>query len=184
MTFGERYRLLNGSIIPRPIAFVSTRNEDGTVNAAPFSSFMIASVEAGYLAFSIGPREKPKMTLLNIEREHEYVINTVPEELARQVQICGEDQERTGAKAALARLRLLPSETIATPRLADCKVQFECRLHSILPFGESRMVIGAVALMHVQSDVMQDGKIDVLKYGALGRIAGRSYCTVRNLVSV
>ena len=92
MSFAEQYQLLNGSVIPRPIAFVSTLNEDGTVNAAPFSSFMIASVEAGYLAFSVGPSDKPKHTLQNIERNREFVINTVPEALAQQVQFCGEAQ--------------------------------------------------------------------------------------------
>jgi flavin reductase (DIM6/NTAB) family NADH-FMN oxidoreductase RutF len=184
MNFRERYGLLNGSIIPRPIALVSTRNQDGTVNAAPFSSFMIASVEAGYLAFSIGPRETPKVTLLNIEREREYVINTVPEGLARQVQLCGEDDAPAGAKASLAGLGVLPSKVIQTPRIADSKVQFECRLHCILQFGESRMVVGAIALMHVQGDVIRDGKIDPLRYGVLGRIAGRSYCRVRDLISV
>ena len=80
MSFAEHYRLLSGSIIPRPIAFVSTFNANGTVNAAPFSSFMIASVEAGYLAFCVGPRERPKDTLRNIRRSGEFVINTVPED--------------------------------------------------------------------------------------------------------
>ena len=91
-TFDARYKLLNGAVIPRPIAFVTTLNEDGSVNAAPFSSFMIASVEEGLLAFSVGPSDRPKATLLNIQRSRNYVINTVPEELARQVQLCGEAQ--------------------------------------------------------------------------------------------
>ena len=130
-TFDQRYRLLNGSIIPRPIALVSTLNKDGT-NAALFSSFMIASVEAGYLAFSVGPSEKLKSTLRNIQRNREFVINTVSEEFARPVQLCGEEQEARVPKIELAGLRAMPSEKIATPRIAECKIQFECRLHSIL----------------------------------------------------
>jgi flavin reductase (DIM6/NTAB) family NADH-FMN oxidoreductase RutF len=182
--FVERYRLLNGSVIPRPIAFVSTQNQDGTVNAAPFSSFMIVSVEAGLLAFSVGPSGTPKSTLLNVRRNRAFVINTVPEELARQVQLCGEDQEPGVAKIELAGLRVLPSEKIETPRIAESKVQFECKLHSILQFGESHTVVGEIVLMHVRQDVMRDGKIDPLKYGPLGRIAGRNYCAVRDLISV
>src|SRR5437588_8790089 len=82
MTFAGRYKLLTGAVVPRPIAFVSSLNHDGSVNAAPFSSFMIASVEAGYLAFSVGPGDTvEKETLRNIRRTQEFVINTVSEEL-------------------------------------------------------------------------------------------------------
>src|ERR1700704_5133723 len=77
MDFDARYSIFSGSVIPRPIAFVATLNEGGSVNVAPFSSFMIASVEAGYLAFSVGPASKPKETLVNIRRNREFVINTV-----------------------------------------------------------------------------------------------------------
>ena len=184
MTFAERYRLLNGTVIPRPIAFVSTLNKDGTVNAAPFSAFIIASVEAGYLAFSVGPSDWPKSTLQNIERSREFVINTVPEELAPQVQLCGEEQEPGVVKIELARLRAVASEKIATPRIADCKVQFECRLHTILSFGQSHLVVGEIVLMHALSGVVQDGKVDPINYGPLGRIAGRNYCSIRDIISV
>jgi flavin reductase (DIM6/NTAB) family NADH-FMN oxidoreductase RutF len=184
LSFDERYRLLNGSVIPRPIAFVSTLNEDGTLNAAPFSSFMIASVEAGYLAFSVGPSDRPKGTLENIERNKEFVINTVPEELAHQVQICGEVQESGISKMERAGLHVTPSEKVATPRIAESKVHFECRLHTILSFSKSRMVVGEILLMHALEGVVRNGKIDPLHYGPLGRIAGRNYCSIRNIISV
>jgi flavin reductase (DIM6/NTAB) family NADH-FMN oxidoreductase RutF len=184
MTFDERYRLLNGSVIPRPIAFVSTLNANGAVNAAPFSSFMIASVEAGYLAFSVGPSDEPKTTLVNIVREREYVINTVPEELARQVQLCGERQESSAAKLALAGLDLVDATVIRTPRIAQSKIQFECKLHIIIPFAESHLVVGQIVAMHTQAGLVRNGKIDPLVYAPLGRIAGRNYCAVTNIISV
>src|SRR5215468_10637702 len=91
MGFAGRYKLLTGAIVPRPIAFVSSLNHDGSVNAAPFSSFMIASVEAGYLAFSVGPGDRDeKETLRNVRRTREFVINTVSEDLAQEVQFCGD----------------------------------------------------------------------------------------------
>lgn len=184
MDFDARYKLLNGSVIPRPIAFVSTLNENGTLNAAPFSSFMIASVEAGYLAFSVGPSDRPKGTLQNIERRREFVINTVPKELAHQVQICGEAQEEGVSKIELAGLHGVPSEKIATPRIAESKIHFECRLHDILTFAASRMVVGEIVMMHALDGVVRDGKIDPVNYGPLGRIAGRNYCSVRDIISV
>jgi flavin reductase (DIM6/NTAB) family NADH-FMN oxidoreductase RutF len=184
MSFDERYRMLNGSVIPRPIAFVTTLNQDGSINAAPFSSFMIASVEAGLLAFSVGPNPVPKKTLRNIRRLGEFVINTVPEELAHQVQVCGDAQEREATKLEAARLNTLESERIGTPRIAESKIQFECMLHKILNFGESHMVVGEVVLMHARSGLVREGKIDPLLYAPLGRIAGRNYCRVRELISV
>ena len=184
MDFDQRYRLLNGAVIPRPIAFVSTLNEDGGVNAAPFSAFMIASVEEGYLAFSIGPSPQPKTTLLNIRRSGEYVINTVPEALAQQVQICGERHPSEVRRFELAGLSTIASERVGPPRVAESKIQFECKLHSILSFGQSHMIIGSIVLMHAREGVVRDGKIDPLNYGPLGRIAGRNYCNVRGLISV
>ena len=184
MDFDQRYRLLNGAVIPRPIAFVSSLDEDGVVNAAPFSAFMIASVEEGYLAFSIGPSEQPKTTLRNVRRSGEYVINTVPEALAQQVQICGERHPPEVRRFELAGLSTIASERIATPRVAESKIQFECKLHTILSFGKSHMVVGAIVLMHAREGIVRDGKIDPLNYGPLGRIAGRNYCNVRGLISV
>ncbi len=184
MNFDERYRLLNGSVIPRPIAFVATLNEDGDVNAAPFSSFMIASVEAGYLAFSVGPAEHEKRTLRNIRRDGEYVINTVPEELAHQVQMCGEKQHAGARKLKLAGLTTITSERVRPPRIAESKIHFECKLHTIWSFGRSHRVVGEVVVMHAREGIVRDGKIDPLNYRPLGRIAGRNYCHVRGLISV
>jgi flavin reductase (DIM6/NTAB) family NADH-FMN oxidoreductase RutF len=185
MNFTDRYKIFTGAVIPRPIAFVSSLNEDGTVNGAPFSSFMIASVEAGYLAFSVGPSAaEEKETLRNVRRSEEFVINMVSENLAEQVQLCGDPHPQKTQKLELAGLRLVPSERIKTPRIADSNIQFECRLHIILRFGDSHMVVGEVVLMHAKVGLVKNGKIDPLEYGALGRIAGRNYCTVRDIISV
>jgi flavin reductase (DIM6/NTAB) family NADH-FMN oxidoreductase RutF len=129
MDFDARYRIFSGSVIPRPIALVSTLNERGGVNVAPFSSFMIASVEAGYLVFSVGPSpSKPKETLVNIRRSREFVINTVSENLASQVQLCGDNHMAHVNKVEMAGLRLMQSEKVGAPRIAQAKIQFECRL--------------------------------------------------------
>jgi flavin reductase (DIM6/NTAB) family NADH-FMN oxidoreductase RutF len=145
---------------------------------------MIASVEAGYLAFSVGPSDRPKDTLRNIERNREYVINTVPEELAHQVQLCGEKQKPGVSKIDLAGLHVIASEKISTPRIAESKVQFECQLHTILSFAASRMIVGEILMMHVRSGIARDGKIDPVKYAPLGRIAGRNYCRLSDIFSV
>jgi flavin reductase (DIM6/NTAB) family NADH-FMN oxidoreductase RutF len=183
-SFDERYKLLNGAVIPRPIALVSTLDENGDISAAPFSSFMIASVEEGLLAFSVGPSDRPKATLRNIRRNGEYVINTVPEALAREVQMCGQSGAHGARRFELAGLSGVASERISTPRVAETKIQFECTLRKILTFGQSHMVVGAIVLMHAREGIVRDGKIDPLNYGPLGRIAGRNYCSVRDIFSV
>lgn len=183
-SFNERYKLLNGSIIPRPIAFVTTIDESGAGTGAPFSAFMIASVEEGLLAFSVGPSEHPKSTLRNIRRTHEYVINTVPESIASEVQRCGENGTESVQRFASSGLSLVPSYIVCPPRLAESKVQFECKLRQILIFGGSHMIIGAIVAMHAEEGLVANGKIDPLVYAPLGRIAGRNYCRVREIISV
>ena len=182
--FGDQYKLLSGIIIPRPIAFVSTLNADGSATAAPFSSFMIASVEAGLLAFSVGPSENPKRTLQNVRSNGEFVINMVHEQLATQVQFCGQESAEGAAKLQGAGLTLLDSTLIRTPRIRESKIHFECKLHSITQFGQSNMVVGHVELLHVERDLLADGRIEPLEYAPLGRIAGRKYCLVRDIISV
>ena len=182
MAFDSRYKILSGAVIPRPIALVSTLAADGSVNIAPFSSFMIASVENGYLAFSVGPSEHPKRTLLNIRRSRMYVINAVSEGMADAVQRSGAERPAKQADAPRFGFALLPSECIAVPRVADARIHFECRLRRVLRFGESNMVIGEVVRMHVRAGLMSEGKIDPARYAPLGRLAGRNYCTVRDVV--
>ena len=184
LSFGDQYKLLSGIVIPRPIAFVSTLNANGAVTAAPFSSFMIASVEAGLLAFSVGPSENPKRTLQNIRSNGEFVINMVHEHLAKEVQYCGQDHPNNTSKLQLAGLTPLDSTLIRTPRIRESKIQFECSLHSITPFGQSNMVVGHIELTHVEQDLLINGRIEPLEYAPLGRIAGRKYCLIREIISV
>lgn len=187
LTFDARYKLFAGAVIPRPIALVTTLNPTGSVNIAPFSSFMIASVEAGYLAFSIGPSQgPPKTTLRNVRRNKEFVINCVTESLARQVQLCGEFEPTGQGQSKLDRagFTTLGSKSIQTPRIAQCKIHFECILHRLVRFGQSHLVVGEVRALHATRGLIENGKIDPLALAPLGRIAGRHYCAIKDIISV
>ena len=184
LSFARRYKYLSGAIIPRPIALVTTRNLDGSINAAPFSSFMMASVEEGLLAFSVGPSDPPKMTLENIKRTGLFVINTVSETMAEKVQRCGEDRSPEEDVEQQVGFRVIASRTVDVPRIMDSNVHFECKLSQIIKLGSSHMVVGKIAEMHVWADVLEDGKIKSDRYAPLGRIAGRNYCLVRNILSI
>ena len=184
MDFDGRYRMLTGAVIPRPIAFVASVDPDGGTNLAPFSSFMILSVEEGLLGFSVGPGGYgPKRTLANIRRHPEYVINTVSEGLAAPVQLCGEWQGDGVDKASLAGLALLMGEAVRACRVAAAPIHFECRLHGITTFGERHLVAGRIVAMHVAAGLLQGRHIEPLAYAPLGRIAGRNYCRVREIIT-
>jgi flavin reductase (DIM6/NTAB) family NADH-FMN oxidoreductase RutF len=182
----ERYKLFMGSVIPRPIAFVCSLNDSGRTNVAPFSNFMVVSAGASLLAFSVGSEaaagDREKDTLHNVRQRGEFVINTVPATLAQQVQKCSETYPPEVSEAEVTGLTLIPSEKIATPRVAETRIQFECRLHSILPFGGPHVIVGQVLLMHAEAGLVKDYKIDPLQYQPLGRIGGRTYCRLGELI--
>lgn len=179
-----RYKLLMGSIVPRPIAFISSLNEDGTANVAPFSAFVSLSAEDCLVGVSIHLRGGlEKASLKNIRRTREFVINTVSVDLAEAVQMCGEHRPVENKMEAAA-LTLIPSEVIATPRVAETRIQFECRLHSIHRFGGGNLVAGKIIKMHAANGIVTDYKVDVAKYEPLGRLGGRNYCVVDKIISV
>jgi flavin reductase (DIM6/NTAB) family NADH-FMN oxidoreductase RutF len=188
LSHAERYRMLTGTVIPRPIAFVTTLGLGGVVNAAPFSQFVIIAVDPPLLGFVVGERDTgPKDTLVNALREKEFVINTVPEDMAAAVQLCAEDVPPEISEPEMAGLSLAASTIIRTPRLAAAKVQFECRLHQRITFGRrtATLVVGEVVLVHHAAGLIQrDGKVDPDAYAPLGRIAGRNYCRLSDRFSV
>jgi flavin reductase (DIM6/NTAB) family NADH-FMN oxidoreductase RutF len=183
----ERYKLLTGTVVPRPIAFVTTLNDDGSVNAAPFSEFMIFSITPALLGFSSGiGKWGTKDTVVNIQRTGEFVINTVSEHLAVPVQECAEELPRNESEITRTGLTTLPSELIAVPRVAESLVQFECKLHRIVEFGNgpNSVVVGEVLRVHAANGLVRDAKVDPLEYKPLGRLGGRRYCTLGRLIDV
>jgi flavin reductase (DIM6/NTAB) family NADH-FMN oxidoreductase RutF len=183
--YPQRYKLFTGSVIPRPIAFVTSRHADGHINAAPFSQFIIIAVEPGLLGFSVGPDARGiKDTLANIRSHPQFVINTVSEALAVQVQTCSENFPPEISEVEQTGLHLIPSTKIDVPRIAESRIQFECTLHSITPFGASHLVVGEVLAMHALKGLVADCKIDTLAFEALGRIGGRNYCKVSDVIAV
>jgi flavin reductase (DIM6/NTAB) family NADH-FMN oxidoreductase RutF len=181
----ERYKMLTGAVIPRPIAFVTTIGPNGIINAAPFSQFVIVAVDPGLLAISIGPRPGSlKDTLLNIRASSEFVINMVPEGWENVVQECSTDQPADVSEVDQLGLATLPSVHIKPPRLADSKIQFECKLERIIELGDApnHFVIGRVALMHVRQGLARDCKIDPKEHAPVARIGGRNYVRLGDFV--
>ena len=183
----DRYKLLTGAVIPRPIAFVTTLGPGGLVNAAPFSQFIILAADPGLLAFSIGPKPGgPKDTLTNVKALPEFVINTVPQGWEEIVQAASEEFAPEVSEVEKLGLETLPSTHVRPPRLKGSQVQFECRLEQIAQFGDApnHFVVGRVVVMHVESGLAKDSKIDPKAYSTIGRIGGRNYVLPGEVVHV
>jgi flavin reductase (DIM6/NTAB) family NADH-FMN oxidoreductase RutF len=179
----DRYKLLISLVIPRPIALVSTVGPTGIVNAAPFSFFNLFS-ESPPLAV-LGLQTKPegglKDTSAHIRDRGEFVINLVDEALGPQMNQCAVDFPSEVSEIDAAKLNLLPSEKIKTPRIAEAPAAFECRHYTTLEVSASRRIaIGEIVHIHVREGLWDTAKmrIDITKYRPLARLYGNFYASL------
>jgi flavin reductase (DIM6/NTAB) family NADH-FMN oxidoreductase RutF len=173
------YKLLIGSIVPRPIALVSTISHDGIPNLAPFSFFTGISSKPALVCFCPGPRPAGglrKDTLLNITRTREFVVNIVSEEIAEAMNLTAGEYPPEADEFAIARLTPVPSDLVKPPRVAESHVNMECRLYLSIEFSElpggGNLIIGEVLRFHVDDRVVENFKIDPDKLRAVGRMGG------------
>lgn len=174
------YRTLTASVIPRPIAWVSTRSPDGVDNLAPFSFFTIASITPPVLFFSPTKydRRKPdrfKDTPRNVRESGEFVVNVVTGPLLERMNEtsarlpAGESEfDRTDVERA-------ESTLVAPPRVADADVAFECTLYESLQVGRSAPILGEVVHAHVDDALLDEDGLDVTRLDAVGRLTGGYY---------
>jgi len=187
----DSYKLLASVILPRPIAWITSRAADGGLNAAPFSFFNIVSSDPPLIAvsFSDAPDREGKDTLANI-REHEtFVVNLVSRELAEAMNITATNAPRGTDETALAGLTLSPSIVIDVPRIAASPVSLECRHYqTIEPGGTSTIVLARILYVHVLAEAFEDRErlyIDPRKLDLIGRMHGSGgYCTTRDLFAI
>jgi flavin reductase (DIM6/NTAB) family NADH-FMN oxidoreductase RutF len=176
------YKLMVGAIVPRPIAFVSTRSADGVLNLAPFSFFTAISANPPVICFSPMIRSsdgQKKDTLRNIEATGEFVVNVVSEEFAAQMNLCSQEFPPEVDEFAASGLTPLASETVKPPRVAESHIQMECRLVQVVhvspkPLGGS-IVLGEVLRFHVDDAVVSNFAIDPDKLRPIGRMGGPTY---------
>jgi flavin reductase (DIM6/NTAB) family NADH-FMN oxidoreductase RutF len=182
MEWQDAYKLLVGSVLPRPIAFVSTIDQEGRSNLAPFSFFTGICADPMLICFAPmirGTDGSKKDTLLNIEENREFVINVVSEEFANEMNDTAIEYAADIDEFQAAGFTKETSATVRPPRVKESKVHLECELHELLHFGNNpgsgSLVIGRVKLVHIEDDLYANGKIDTEKLKPIGRLAGPTF---------
>ncbi|CAM3153569.1 hypothetical protein CD039_07595 [Staphylococcus argensis] len=177
----QNYKLLTGGIIPRPIAFVTTHDKRGTLNAAPFSFFNAVCAEPPMVMISVGRKDgERKDTTLNILNNEEFVVHITDEDIIEAVNTTAASHDRSVNELNFTDLEVVPSESVKVPGVKQAKIRFECRLHQLIPLGDeiegSDIIIGEVVHYHIDDDIYYDDtKINADQLNAIARLSGSNY---------
>ena len=177
-TTEQIYNLLIGLIAPRPIAWVTSMNSAGQLNAAPFSAFNYMGIDPPIVAIGISNRPGSKMiakdTAQNIRHAREFVINVVDEAGAEDMNICAIDFPAEMNELKIAHLKIAPSLLVKVPRIASAPASLECREISTIEIGNNRIVLGQVVAIHVKDEFVDQAGPYILaeKLHAVGRMNG------------
>jgi flavin reductase (DIM6/NTAB) family NADH-FMN oxidoreductase RutF len=191
----ESYKLMTGLILPRPVALVSTVDQNGVANVAPFSFFSGVGANPPTVLFCPSLRsfdaQRPddrKDTLRNVEQTGEFVINIVSNSLAEAANATAADVRPEVDEFLLAGLTPIPSHAVRAPRVAESPAQFECKLLQIVFTGQSSgagvVVLGEILRFHFHPDLESNFRIDPLKLDAVGRMAGNTWVHTHELFEI
>lgn len=180
----ERYNLIIGSVLPRPIAWVSTVDRSGRPNLAPFSYFTPVCATPMTLVFCPGVHSdgRRKDTWLNIEQVPEYVINITNEETASRMNLTATTLPYGHSEFDWAGVTPVASECVRAPRVAEAPVSFECVLKQIVLVsdkpGGGAAVFGEVQCIHIREEIFSQGRVDLSRLNPIGRLSGSGYTRV------
>jgi flavin reductase (DIM6/NTAB) family NADH-FMN oxidoreductase RutF len=187
----DRYKLMIGSIVPRPIAWVSTMSADGSLNLAPFSYFTAVCTDPMTLLFCPGwssMRGRPKDTQFNIEQTGEFVINITNEATKEAMNLTATEFEADVDEFEWAGVTPAPCTKIKVPRVAEAPIAFECKLQQMVVVkegpGGGTAVFGEVQAVHVRDDIYENGYILPEKLQPIGRLAGSTYAHINDLFEI
>ncbi|MDP9812465.1 flavin reductase (DIM6/NTAB) family NADH-FMN oxidoreductase RutF [Rhizobium tibeticum] len=181
----ERYKLMIGTIIPRPIALVTTVDEHGRINAAPFSFFNCLSADPPILALGVenNPDMSFKDTGHNIRMTEVFTVNIVSFAIAEAMHVCGSKYPRGVDELKEAGLTAMPGQKVASPWIAEAPAAFECRRHVTLELGKSRQIImGEIVYAHYRDGVVDPERlrVDPAEVDAIARLGGDTCSTIRD----
>jgi flavin reductase (DIM6/NTAB) family NADH-FMN oxidoreductase RutF len=172
------YKLMVGLVAPRPIALITSMDEKGQLNAAPFSAYNYLCTDPPIIGVGVQnrPEDKhvPKDTARNIRRTHEFVVNVVTEDIAQKMNICATDFPPGISEVEMAGFTTAPSVAVKPPRLAEAHAALECREYTTLEIGNSRIILGLVVNVYVDDQFVDPAGpyIKADEMHALGRMNG------------
>lgn len=181
----ENYKLMSGAILPRPIAWITTLQENGKVNAAPFSYFNIVSAQPPLLSVSIRyDTDDQKDTSRNIFRNKEFVVHIISEEYMEQANKTSKPLPNTESELEYASLTQVPSKLIKTPGLKESKIRLECVYETHLNLETTDLIIGRVVGFHIEEELFSNGKINLEKLRPVSRLSGSRYGLIGDIKHV
>jgi flavin reductase (DIM6/NTAB) family NADH-FMN oxidoreductase RutF len=181
----DKYKLMIGTVVPRPIALVTTVDPQGRVNAAPFSFFNCLSADPPILALGVEnhPDMRFKDTGLNIRLTEVFTVNIVSHAIAEAMHVCAVPFAPEQDELKAAGLTAMPGKVVASPWIKEAPASFECRRHLTFELGRSRQIIlGEIVFAHYHADVVDAGRmrVDPAKLDAIARLGGNTCATIRD----
>ena len=169
------YFLMTGLVVPRPIAWVSTRSPDGVRNVAPHSYFQAVANDPPHIVFS---STGEKDTLRNVRATGEFVVNLVDTSVVEPMNFTAADFPPDEDEFTWAGLTEAAAHRVAAPRVAEARAHLECELRHELPVGNANLVVAEVVHVHVDASLWRDGRVDPVAYDPVCRLAGTGYATL------
>lgn len=174
----QQYKLMTGTIVPRPIALVTTLGELGP-NAAPFSLFNLLGTEPPTLFISVGDQVdgREKDTIQNLRKNPEFVVHIVNHAMVERMNVCSTNFPTGVNELEKAGFSVVSSRKVSPPRIAESPAQFECRVINIIDIGaRHHMVLGEVVWFHFHEDVVDERqRVSFEKLDPVGRLSGPMY---------
>jgi len=180
----DRYKLLTGLVVPRPIGWIGTRREDGSNNLAPFSFFNLVSSSPPTVIFSGGSHpDRPKDSVELAEERGEFTVNIVSAGLAEAMSLTSGRYGAGDDEFSIAGLTPANGSLVDAPLVVEAPANLECRVTQIVDIGPgsgTRVVFGEVVAIHIREDALDGTRVDLGVIDAIGRMAGSTYIYSRD----
>ena len=186
----ENYKLMIGTVIPRPIAFVTTKSKDGIINAAPFSYFNIAATDPPMLSVSYQRRNGiPKDSAVNIRETKQFVIHIVDADNVAEMNKTAASLPPDENELERTDFDLVDSVVVDVPGIKQARARFECTLEKAVELGNGMettadLLIGKIEHFHIAEEIYEAGKINYEKLQAISRLAGHDYAKIGDIFTI
>lgn len=182
----ELNRLMIGSILPRPIAFVSTLSDQGVLNLAPFSYFNVVSSLPPLLSISILHKDgEDKDTTRNIKESGEFVVHIVSEDILSDVNETSIEIPSNRSELLYTKFSIMDSSVIKVPQIKESNVRMECVVEKIVPLPNSDLIIGRVVNFNISKSVIDEkGRINLNELNPVARLSGKRYAKIGEIITM